>query len=130
VTPKTLKTYTWNHKVRNKALKSLITSLSHRIKLTEDQAIEIYKDFNLVGLECDGEIIGCAMNKRSEAHIAVEEEHRNKWFSKRLYKEFINPIINRYGSVKTKTTEDNLVGKDFITRLGYKEKGEWYVYSR
>ena len=115
---------------KKEALKSLIKSISHRIKLTEEQALEVFKDYKLVGVEKDGKTIGCLMSKDNEVHVGIESEHHSKWYSRRIFREFIEPIVDKYGSAISRTTEDNHLGMDFLTRLGFKKKGDWYVYTR
>lgn len=122
-------TYKLNNK-REEALNSLIKSISHRIELTQEQAEEAFKDYRLVGVEKDGKTIGCLMSKENEVHVGIEPEHHNKWYSRRIFREFIEPIVDEYGSAVSSTTEDNHLGMDFLTRLGFRKEGDWYVYSR
>jgi GNAT superfamily N-acetyltransferase len=115
---------------RKEALASLVKSLNHRLQITEEQAEEIFKDYNLAGVEKDGKTIGCLMSKENEVHVGIEPEHHGKWYSKRIFRQFIEPIVDKYGSAISRTTEDNHLGMDFLTRLGFKKKGDWYVYTR
>lgn len=69
---------------------------------------------------CRGdEPVGMLMVKGSELHVAVLPEVRGKWLSKRLIRDVLKPIIVQHGEATTKVMPDNVVGHEFIGRLGF-----------
>lgn len=66
-------------------------------------------------------IIAFFVTKENKIHCACLKEYKNKWFPKKLFNSIIKDLLNKYGSVRTSTTETT---RDFVERLGFKEIGK------
>lgn len=71
---------------------------------------------------CRGEeVVGMLMLKANELHVAVLPHERGKWLSRRLIRDVIGPLLERYGFAKTSVSGDNEKGRDFVSRIGFNE---------
>jgi N-acetylglutamate synthase-like GNAT family acetyltransferase len=104
-------------------------ALQERVVLTKQQVKEIFKEFVLYGISNDTEIVGCILLKENEIHVAVLKSFRKRFFTKKLFKQVATDVVKEYGSLKTKVLDTNTIGLDFITKLGFKKEGDWYVYT-
>ncbi len=75
----------------------------------------------------DGEaVIGMFMANGPEVHVAVLPAYRCRWFSRRLLRDALSPIVEQFGYVKTSVMPDNTAGMRFVQRLGFERNGnEW-----
>lgn len=104
-------------------------ALKDRLELTIEQIKEVFKEFELKPVVRHSKVVGCFLVKDNEIHVAILPEYRKRWFSKKVFKDLVGPVVEKYGFVKTSVIDGNNKGLDFITRIGFVKKGEDYVYA-
>jgi ribosomal protein S18 acetylase RimI-like enzyme len=62
---------------------------------------------------------GAVLVKGNEVHVAVVQESKGRWLSRRLIKEVLGKIIEQYGVAVTAVMSDNEQGQRFVERLGF-----------
>lgn len=67
----------------------------------------------------DHEAVGGIATKGCEIHCGVVPKASGRWFSKRVFKETIGQLLDEYGMAATTVRNENLVGHDFVQRLGF-----------
>ena len=87
--------------------------------LTYKQFKNSIKDFDVIDVEIDGELVGAILKNGTELHALVLEKARGRWFGKKALK-VINDTIKEHGKATTKVLGDYQMGHDFAIRLGFK----------
>lgn len=77
------------------------------------------KSCELYPLEKHGEIIGIVTVKGPEIHATVSKDCRGKWFSRRFVREYLSPLIKKYGYCLTQTIIGDYFGHCFVTKAGF-----------
>ena len=76
------------------------------------------KDFEVIPVELNGELVGAIMKNGTELHALVLEKARGKWFGKKALK-VIQDTIKQHGYATTRVKDDHLMGHEFALRLGF-----------
>jgi ribosomal protein S18 acetylase RimI-like enzyme len=79
-----------------------------------------FDGFDIQAFKDGDKVIGMLMTRCSELHVAILPEYRRRWLSARLIKQVLGNIIDKYGYVSTSVMKDNVIGQDFVERIGFK----------
>lgn len=101
---------------RQEALKAGWEALSERAPHIEGNNFD---GFEIKAFRNDDKVIGMLMTRGPELHVAILQQFRKRWLSQRLIREVIGGIINKYGYASTSVMENNLIGQNFVERLGF-----------
>lgn len=108
---------------RDLALKTGVLALRDRILVTQEQLEKVFSDYSVKVLSDEGVPLGMLTIKGPEIHIAIIPSYRKRWASKRLLDEMLSePLQNGYAV--TSVMKDNKIGRDFVTRIGFKRTHE------
>lgn len=83
---------------------------------------DMCKQWQVVAVCNDSQVIGALFAKDGVIHIGICPEWRSKWASRRVIRQMLS-----YGT-KTRLTPDE--NPEFIERIGFQRKGDWYEYCR
>ena len=108
---------------RMEALKAGWEALSERAPDIEGNNFD---GFEIKAFKKGDLVIGMLMTRGPELHVAILPEYRRRWLSAGLIKEVLGNIIDKYGYVITSVMQDNVIGQDFVERLGFKRE---YFYN-
>jgi len=106
---------------REEAIRAGFKALGDRLPsgYSYDQMHQALQDWDVKAF-CNGDdVVGMLMVKDSELHVAVLPEVRGRWLSRKLIRDVIGPLVKQYGEAKTKVMEDNLIGQEFVRRIGF-----------
>lgn len=67
----------------------------------------------------NGELAGFFCTKENEVHAFRLPEFKGRWLTRQNIESLINPILAKYGDIKTVVTTSNVVGHEFVTRMGF-----------
>lgn len=59
-----------------------------------------------------------------EVHVAAIPSVRKRWFSRRLVREWLKPILDQYGHLTTSVSPSNPIGQKFVEGIGFERTGE------
>lgn len=77
------------------------------------------KEFEVIPVEMDSELVGSILRKGSELHALVIDKARKLWFNKKTLK-IIKETMDKYGFITTKVNNDYDMGHEFALRMGFK----------
>lgn len=83
--------------------------------------------WSLQPIENNGKLTAVMMVHGNEVHVASDPSMRARWLSRRVIREMLGPVLERYGSVTTRVTDGNVKGHEFVQRLGFQRNGAEYV---
>lgn len=83
---------------------------------------QVLPDWNVQLFRDGDKPVGMLMTKGQEIHVAIGNNHRRRWLSRRLIREVLGGIISEHGHATTKVMRDNAKGIDFVERLGFKKE--------
>jgi GNAT superfamily N-acetyltransferase len=68
-----------------------------------------------------GELAGAILHKGAEVHACILPEYRGKWYTRKIYKEVLKPIIDSHGKLTTAVPDSKPWGRDFVEKFGFKQ---------
>lgn len=77
-----------------------------------------FADWEVVGVRG-----GAVLVRENEVHVAVKDEARGRWLSRKLIRQILGKMLEHYGVVKTSVKNDNGPGREFVERLGFERVG-------
>lgn len=101
------------------ALKAGWEALSERAPDIEGNNFD---GFNIQAFKDGDKVIGMLMTRGPELHVAILPEYRRRWLSKGLIKKVMGSLVDKYGYVSTSVMKDNVIGQDFVERLGFQRQ--------
>ena len=104
---------------RIEALKAGWEALSDRAPDIEGNNFD---GFDIQAFKKDNEVIGMLMTRGPELHVAILPEYRRRWLSAGLIRKVLGNIIDKYGYASTSVMKDNVIGQDFVERLGFERQ--------
>ena len=104
---------------RMAALKAGWESLSERAPDIEGNNFD---GFDIQAFRKDDTVIGMLMTRGPELHVAILPEYRRRWLSKGLILKVIGSVMEKYGYVVTSVMKDNVIGQEFVERLGFQRQ--------
>jgi hypothetical protein len=108
--------------MNNQALKLIYNSVKHRIALDFEGFSAALKDWKIMPLSIDNEIIGGALVKGNEIHVGFGVAPKA---SVRAHiKQALMTVIQEHGSAVTKVASSNTKGLRFCERLGFVKLAE------
>ena len=105
-----------------RALLMVYASVRGRIQIGVDKFFEAVKDFQVVPLTEQGEVIGGVLLKRNEIHVGCSS--RPKGVARKYIRATLNSILKDYGHAVTSVQADNPAGLRFCERLGFVKYAE------
>ena len=108
--------------MNSQALKLIYNSVRHRIAFDFETFSAALKDWKVVPLSIDNEIIGGALVKGNEIHVGFGMPPKA---SVRAHiKQALMTVIQEHGSAVTKVASSNTKGLRFCERLGFVKLAE------
>jgi hypothetical protein len=107
---------------RNLALSMVYESVKHRLTVGLEQYVEAVKDWDVIPLEQDGQVIGGVLVKENEMHVGYGV--KPKGTVRAHMRAILEPVIDQYGFIKTKVSIENVSGLEFCYRLGLTKYAE------
>jgi len=107
---------------RSAALSMVYESVKHRLTVGFDQYAEAAKDWDVIPLEQGGQVIGGVLAKENEMHVGYGV--KPKGAVRAHMRAILEPVIDRYGFIKTKVSIENVSGLEFCYRLGFTKYAE------
>lgn len=102
---------------RIEALKAGWEALSERAPDIEGNNFD---GFDIRAFKKNDVVIGMLMTRGPELHVAILPEYRRRWLSAGLIRDVLGTIIDKYGYVITSVMQENIIGQDFVERIGFK----------
>jgi len=107
---------------QDRALIMIYESVKDRLNIGLVSYIEAVKDWDVVPLTEQGEIIGGVLLKSNEIHVGFGK--KLKASGRRYIRMALNKTIDKYGFALTSVQPQNSVGLRFCERLGFVKVGE------
>lgn len=107
---------------QNLALFMVYESVKHRLTVGFEQYAEAVKDWDILPLVQGGQVIGGVLAKENEMHVGYGV--RPKGTVRAHIRAILEPMIARYGFIKTKVSVENVSGLEFCYRLGFTKYDE------
>lgn len=120
------------HEDREKALRAGLEALSEDVPMTLEQLRSAAEGWDLISLEEDGEAAGVVMVRENRVHVAIREKFRGRWYSRRLHREVLGSLLDKYGVLQTCVRKSKERNQRFVEALGFRKTGEtpWlYLYA-
>lgn len=114
--------------MRDKAVEKAYIAVQGRLGgMSLDEFREATKNFEVVPIHYQGEIVGAMLACGKEVHCCVDPSLKGKWFG-RVALQLISKIINEHGeAISRATTED---GHQILLAMGFIKDGEIYRSKR
>lgn len=101
----------------------LYESVKHRLTVGIVEYIEAVRDWDVIPLTENGEVIGGVLSKENELHIGYGKKPKAS-IRGPVIKDILGGALNKYGYVVTSVAAENKVGLRFCERLGFVKYGE------
>lgn len=103
------------------AISCLYESVKPRLDgMTIDQFIVNFSGWSVLPVLFDGETIGAVLERDGEVHIGISPNYqRNKWLRK-IIKDNLSMVIEKYGFAKTKVSSSHAIGHRLALLSGFK----------
>ena len=108
--------------MQEKAVDLLYESVKDRLSIDKQQFKDALKDWELVELMQDDDLIGVVMIKGNELHVSFKGVPKSS--IRRHIKATMGEVMKKYGYVVTLVSKGNDKGLDFCKRFGYYITGE------
>lgn len=108
--------------MQEKAVDLLYESVKDRLSIDKQQFKEVLKDWELVELMQDDDLIGVVMIKGNELHVSFKSVPKSS--IRRHIKATMGKLMKKYGYVVTLVSKGNNKGLDFCKRFGFYITGE------
>jgi hypothetical protein len=108
--------------MQEKAVDLLYESVKDRLNIDKQQFKDVLKDWELVELMQDDNLIGVVMIKGNELHVSFKGVPKSS--IRRHIKATMGEVMKKYGYVVTLVSKGNDKGLDFCKRFGYYITGE------
>ena len=108
--------------MQEKAVDLLYESVKDRLSIDKQQFKDVLKDWELVELMQDDNLIGVVMIKGNELHVSFKGVPKSS--IRRHIKATMGEVMKKYGYVVTLVSKGNDKGLDFCKRFGYYITGE------
>ncbi len=102
----------------SEALKAAHESLKDRSQVSYEDFLLAVKDWECFPVFTNGVIVGAVLRNGPEIHACIKPDGFNRWFMKAQLK-IMSDTVKKYGYATTSVTPGNLVGHEFVTRLGF-----------
>ena len=107
---------------QDQAISMLYESIKHRTPLSLSEFQTAIKDWTLIPLAENGQIIGAVMQKNNQIHVGYGK--KPKASIKKYIKQILNGMLDKYGSVITSVQKENAKGLLFCERLNFIQIGQ------
>lgn len=101
---------------RDEMCAMLAEAVSERMAVCTEQIAEALAGWEMVA--CKGAVI---VKKGREIHCGATPAARGAWISRRLIREQLQTLVDRYGKAITSVLLENHAGHAFVRRLGFQE---------
>jgi len=105
---------------RADSIKALADAYSGRFQLSPEEYEQKAKDWLIVGLMLDCDLIGAVCIKEHEGHIGIKKEFRGKWNALNQ----LNKLCKKFEVNRTVVLKDNKKSMRFLERCGWNKVGE------
>lgn len=105
-------------KVVYEAVKSRLTNVS------EDDFMASFKDWEILPIIKDEQIIGAVLIKNAEMHIAIHPKLQNKVYLRGIIKKGLENTIKKHGKVTTKVVKTHIIGHKLAKLAGFTQVNE------
>jgi GNAT superfamily N-acetyltransferase len=68
-----------------------------------------------------GDIAGVIYHLGAEVHACILPKYRKRWFSRKIVRELLEPIIAEHGELLTAVPHNKPWGHEFVKKFGFKE---------
>jgi len=102
---------------QDRALIMVYESVKHRLTIGMVEYLEAIKDWNIIPLTENGQVIGGVLAKGAELHVGYGVKPRSS--IRKYVKSILGATIAEYGYAVTKVMLDNKAGLRFCERLGF-----------
>lgn len=107
---------------KDAAMMMLFKSVENRLTIDFVMFSEALKDWEIVPLSQNEEIIGGVIIKDNELHIGYGKQPKASILPH--LKKTLKKVLDKYGSAVTSVAKDNIKGLNFCKRLGFVELSE------
>jgi len=102
---------------QDRALIMVYESVKHRLTISMVEYLEALKDWEVIPLTEDGQVIGGVLLKGNEIHVGYGVKPKR---SIRAYiRSILGGVVDKYGWAVTQVQEENHAGLRFCERLGF-----------
>lgn len=98
-------------------------SVKHRVSVGLVEYIEALKDWNVIPLTENGQVIGGVLQKENEVHIGYGKKPKSS--IRRHLRATLDPVVEKYGCAVTQVQAENVAGLRFCERLGFVKLHEY-----
>lgn len=109
-------------------LKAAHESVVDRVDINFDEFVEAFVNWVKTPVYVNGVLVGAILTNGPEIHACIKKAGHKKWFRKQAIS-ILNKTIQKYGYATTAVKQGNLIGKEFVERVGFKylrtENGNW-----
>lgn len=107
--------------MRDEAVYMLWRSVKERLGISHSVLESALKDWEVVPLLVDGEVVGAFVIKNAEVHLGYGDLPKGS--IRHHIKTVFEPTLKRFGHLKTSVLEQNTKGIEFCKRMGFEEVG-------
>lgn len=107
------------------AIEIVYESVKPRLgEISLDEFMGVFKDWDVLPIIRNQEIIGAVMKKGSEMHIAIHPRVQNKVYLRGLIRKALEKTLKEHGKVTTKVVKSHLIGHKLALMAGFKKVNE------
>lgn len=115
---------------RDQVVSRIWDEIGETIYLSRREYVESLTGWDVIPKEIDGEIVGATLSNGPEFHFITFGS--KKPFSRSFMTDCVQPIIDKYGFVRTKTPKDDTRQRRFNLAVGFvvESTDEYFTYFR
>jgi hypothetical protein len=106
--------------IRLEALVLAYKSAQSRLPISLSEFLESLEEWEVYPIVVDHTVVGSVLMYGTEIHACINEGY-GRWLSKRVLRNTLEKILDKYGYATTSATTP--AGVQFVTRLGFQELG-------
>lgn len=101
-------------------LAPILTHLQQCAGVDPAVARQVLAEWECVPIYFEGQLAGCGLLKGTELHFAAQAGFGEKIFTRRIVRDFLEPLLARHGYLTTKMDLAEAKNWDFVHRLGFR----------
>lgn len=95
-------------------------SCKDRTNASKEQFYSFFHSWEKEPVYVDGECVGVILMNDEEIHACILPKGFKRWITPAIYKGIFKSRLNKFGRLTTSVTRDNLIGDNFVKRLGFR----------
>jgi hypothetical protein len=94
----------------------LADAVSERMNVCAEQIADALAGWEMIA--CKGAVI---VRRDNEIHCGAMPSAHGTWLTRRVLRDHVKSVVERYGKATTSVLKDNDKGHEFVRRIGFRE---------